>query len=593
MFDVDRLVDAHIAERQWPLWRVSVLRRLFSWLLHEKDFQEFEARYPNLRGLDCVEQMLRHLRMRCEIDMAELENIPAQGPVVLVANHPIGSLDGLALLKTVAVVRPEVKIVANQLLTRLHPLEDLFIAVDNMNGQASRQQIKNVRTHLQEQGALILFPAGEVSRFGMKGVRDKKWSSGFIRLAAHVRAPIVPIHVEGRLGAFFYLSSFLYKPLSTYLLVRETFSQQGKSLKIRVGKQISYATWHDGKTPAKELARRFRRHVYKIGKGKEGTLPGESPIALPVADRAALKAAIEAGETLGRTPDGKLIQLCRPENSDHPSPILHELGRLREIAFRAVGEGSGRRLDLDIYDDYYQHLILWDPQELEIVGAYRFTPTDEQLARGGMASLYSASLFNYSEEMRPILANAVELGRSFIQPRYWGKRGLDYLWQGIGAYLARHPRYRYLFGPVSISGALPVAARDLLVAFYRLYFAPRQSFAVSRHPYPPSLPQALQHFCGTDYQKDFLCLKNMLENMNCSIPTLYKQYSELCEPGGVQFIDFGADPAFNHCIDGLVLVDREKLKPSRYRRYIAPHIQKTDRVNGGEAADTSMGNDAM
>jgi putative hemolysin len=576
MFDVKSLVEAHVAERQWPAWRVGVLRRLFSWLLRERYFQEFEAKYPNLRGLDCVEQILRHLRVRCEIDMAELENIPAQGPVVLVANHPIGSLDGLALLKTVAVVRPEVKVVANQILAGLRPLENLFIAVENMNGQASRQQIKNVRAHLQEQGALILFPAGEVSRFGLKGVRDRKWSSGFIRLAAHVHAPIVPMHITGRMSAFFYLLSLVNKSLSTCFLVREMFGQQGKSLKIRVGKQISHAIWHDGKTPAKELARRFRRHVYKIGRGKEGNIPGESPIALPVSDLAALKAAIEAGETLGRTPDGKLIQLCRPASAEHPSPILHELGRLREIAFRAVGEGSGRRLDLDVYDDYYQHLILWDPRELEIVGAYRFTPTDEQLARGGMESLYSYSLFNYSEEMLPILENGVELGRSFIQPRYWGKRGLDYLWQGIGAYLARHPRYRYLFGPVSISGALPVAARDLLVAFYRLYFAPRQSFAVSRHPYPASLPQALKNFCGTDYREDFQCLKNMLDNMNCSIPTLYKQYSELCEPGGVQFIDFGADPAFNHCIDGLVLVDMEKLKPSRYQRYIAPHLPQPE-----------------
>jgi putative hemolysin len=576
MFSVESLVEEHAAGHRWPAWLAGVPRRLLSLLLHEREFHEFAAHYPNLRGLDSVEQILRYMGIRCETDMSELENIPAQGPVVLVANHPIGSLDGLALLKTIAAVRPDVRIVANQILSHLEPLAEVLLVVENMSGPASRRQIRDMQAHLQEQGALILFPAGEVSRLGWKGVRDRRWRSGFVRLAARARAPIVPIHVEGRNSLLFYLLSLLHKPLSTCLLVHEMFGQKGKSLKIRVGKQISYATWHDGKTSAEELARRFRRHVYRIGKGKEGCIPGESPIALPVADRASLKGAVEAGETLGRTPDGKLIQLFSPAGSGTPSLILHELGRLREIAFRAAGEGSGRRLDLDAYDDYYQHLLLWDPQRLEIVGAYRFVATAGQSGQGGMERLYSYSLFNYSEEMRAILENGIELGRSFIQPCYWGKRGLDYLWQGIGAYLARNPQYHYLFGPVSISGALPVTARDLLIAFYRLYFSPRQSFAASRHPYPASLPQALKNFSGADYQEDLQRLKNMLDNMNCSIPTLYKQYSELCEPGGVQFIDFGVDPAFNDCIDGLVLVDVRKLKPSRYRRYIAPWLQESE-----------------
>jgi putative hemolysin len=165
-------------------------------------------------------------------------------------------------------------------------------------------------------------------------------------------------------------------------------------------------------------------------------------------------------------------------------PLLRELGRLREIAFRAVEEGSGKRRDTDSYDDDYLHLILWDDEDLEIVGAYRFMPTAMQVERRGLEGLYSYSLFHYDDKMQDVLEHGIELGRSFIQPRYWGRRGLDYLWSGIGAYLARYPHYRYLFGPVSISGGLPPAARDLLVAFYRLWFPAsirwRVTSAVSR-----------------------------------------------------------------------------------------------------------------
>ncbi|WP_261307962.1 GNAT family N-acetyltransferase, partial [Enterobacter bugandensis] len=246
--------------------------------------------------------------------------------------------------------------------------------------------------------------------------------------------------------------------------------------------------------------------------------------------------------------------------------------RLREIAFRAVEEGSGKRRDTDSYDDDYLHLILWDEEDLEIVGAYRFMPTAMQIEKRGVEGLYSYSLFHYDDKMQDVLEHGIELGRSFIQPRYWGRRGLDYLWSGIGAYLARYPHYRYLFGPVSISGGLPPAARDLLVAFYRLWFPATHPLAASRQPYPASLPDVLAQFGGVDYVDDLTKLKSLLGNLGCGIPPLYKQYSELCEPGGVQFIDFGSDPAFNNCVDGLVLVDLCYLKANRYQRYIEAHL---------------------
>ncbi|MCL2390780.1 MAG: lysophospholipid acyltransferase family protein [Endomicrobia bacterium] len=575
MISVESILQNQAAERGLSSWKIKLMKPLLKTLLHEKFFIEFDKQFPHLHGISMIEQVFAHFKIKCETDMSELENIPSKGAVVIVANHPIGSIDGLALLKTVAHIRPDVKIVANQILSVLKPIKDLFIAVDNMSGKgSSRKQIKAIQEHLKQGGVLILFPSGEVSRFGLKGVRDKKWSRGFLRLADKAKAPIVPVYIDGRNSAFFYITSFISKPLSTLLLVHEMFKQRGKRLKIRIGKCIPHSVIKDKDAAADELSRQFHRHIYMLGKGKAGCIEGDAPIALPQ-NRAVLKASVESCEKLGEMQDGSEIYLYQYKDDGH-SVILHELGRLREISFRAVGEGRGQRLDLDIYDKYYYHLILWDPKRIEIIGAYRFVPSAEYVKSGSLEGLYSHSLFNYSEEMKPVLEQGIELGRSFIQPNYWGRRGLDYLWQGIGAYLAKYPQYRYLFGPVSISGALPVDAKELLVSFYKLHLSSKKKIAVSRRPYMSSFQEISKKFDGIDYKKDFTMLKSMLTNMGCGVPTLYKQYSELCEPGGVEFTDFGVDPDFNNCIDGLVVVDMSKLKPSKYQRYIAPFLDSYD-----------------
>jgi len=565
MFSMDNVLQDLAPQRKTPSWQLNLLKQLF----REKEFQQLAETNRHLKGVDMVEQILDYFHIRCELSARCLEQIPSYGPVVIVANHPIGTIEGLALLSAVASVRSDAKVVANRLLSQVESLNSLMIPVDNMSNRTGRAQVMMMQEHLENQGVLIVFPAGEVSRVTSKGVRDGRWHTGFVRLAAKTRAAIVPVHISGSNSALFYLSSMIYKPIATLLLVNEMFGHRGSTLKMQIGARIPYDSWHDGHSRAKDLAARFRKHVYRLGQGKPGLFRTESAIAR-AEDRAVLKHALEASEVLGKTPDGKLIYLYRRRGEDYV-PILRELGRLREIAFRAVGEGSGRRRDLDSFDDDYYHLVLWDPQALEIVGAYRFIPTAEQLEKGGISTIYSQSLFNYGHQMDPSLAQGIELGRSFIQPAYWGKRGLDYLWLGIGAYLAKYPQSRYLFGPVSISGGLPVVARDLLIAFYRLYFAPSLPLATSRQPYPASLPEVLAQFSGDNYQQDLQCLKRLLANLGCSIPPLYKQYSELCESGGVQFIDFGCDPAFNHCIDGLVLVDLSVLKPSKYERYIAVH----------------------
>ncbi|URO00126.1 lysophospholipid acyltransferase family protein [Leclercia adecarboxylata] len=562
MFSLDSVLDDLWPQARPAPWQKRLLKKL----LHEEEFQQFAADHRHLKGLDMVEQVLDHLDILCAIPAHDLEQIPAHGPLIVIANHPTGTLDGLALLYAISRVRRDVKVVTNRMLSHLEPLSSLFIPVDNMGGRTAKSSFTLMEQHLQNAGVLIFFPAGEVSRPTRTGIRDKKWHPGFIKLAGKFRAPLLPVYIHARNSLLFYASTLLSPQLSMLLLMQQMFRRRHSRLPVKIGQQIGWSHWYSPGLSAREMAGQCRQHVLRLGKGQPGLFKTESAIARPE-DRATLKRALARAECLGTTADGKTIWLWQ-RNGQEEAPILRELGRLREIAFRAVGEGSGKRRDTDRYDDDYLHLILWDDEDLEIVGAYRFMPG----ALKGREALYSHSLFHYDDEMQEILAHGIELGRSFIQPRYWGRRGLDYLWSGIGAYLARYPHYRYLFGPVSISGGLPPAARDLLVAFYRLWFPATHPLATSRRPYPASLPDVLAQFGGEDYVEDLTRLKSLLGNLGCGIPPLYKQYSELCEPGGVQFIDFGSDPAFNNCIDGLVLVDMCYLKASRYQRYIEAHL---------------------
>lgn len=567
MLNVEQMIQQQLPTVSQKPWLYGPVKGMLSYLLHEQEFQAFTKRYPHLQGLEFVEQVLDYFNFSYAVRDNELERIPSSGRVVIIANHPIGSLDGLALLKLVSDIRPDVKVLANQLLMAIEPLHNLLLPVNNMQGGTERRRLDAIQQHLAAEGALILFPAGEVSRLKPNGIRDGKWHSGFLRFATQANAPILPVYIDGRNSLWFYSASMLYKPLSSILLVKEMFKQKQKTIGMRIGEQIPCDSFTHLALELPAKIKLFKKHLYRLAKDKPALFKTQSAIAHPE-ERKVLKKAIEGCQLLGETGDGKLIYLYQHQQS---SPILREIGRLRELAFRAVGEGSGLRRDIDRFDSHYQHLILWDKEDLDIVGAYRFADTAKTLAEQGTAGLYTSSLFQFSDKMQPYLAQGLELGRSFVQPRYWGKRSLEYLWYGIGAYLRQNPQLRYLFGGVSLSNSYPKAARDLMVYFYSLYFNDDQHTAISNCPYhlPQPVLQALQsHFCGNNYTEDFVQLKHLLANMGVSIPTLYKQYSELCEPGGVKFLAFGTDPDFADCIDGLVLVDINQIKANKRARYL-------------------------
>ncbi|EKE68280.1 GNAT family N-acyltransferase [Gallaecimonas xiamenensis] len=563
MFTVEKVLERHFPQLPYKKVLTPVLRQL----LHEKDFQDFAQAYPHIKGWDFIEGVLDYFDFGYRVADREKERIPATGRVIIIANHPIGSLDGLALLKLVGEFRRDVKVVANALLSEVEPLRPLLCPVNNMIGSTHKSQFLAIQDHLDQDGAVIIFPAGEVSRLRPQGVRDTRWRAGFLRLARHCKAPLLPLRLEARNSAIFYSTSMLYKPLATTLLVQEMFKQKHKRLQVHVGELIPLSQLEGVQAlPMRTQVKLFKKHLYRLGTPKKLPFKTETAIAQRE-DRQALMEVLEQCQRLGQTPDGMQIFLYHFASD---CPLMREIGRLREIAFRAVGEGTGRRRDTDRFDVDYLHLVLWDPKRLEIAGAYRLADA----AKLGRCGLYSQTLFDYGPDMDPILAEGLELGRSFVQPAYWGKRALDYLWLGIGAFLAQNPQYRYLFGPVSLSANFPPAARDLMVYFYRLYFGKESLSTRHRSPYqldPSTLADLTATFKGDDYKHDFVLLKDKLASMGVSVPTLYKQYAEVCEPGGVRFLDFGVDPDFGDCVDGLVLVDVEQLKPQKRARYIDAH----------------------
>ncbi|HED4876893.1 TPA: lysophospholipid acyltransferase family protein [Stenotrophomonas maltophilia] len=536
-----------------------LLRSVGRWSRLDR-IEAFLRRNADVRGFDFVAAGLEFIEGRYHVDPAALARIPATGRLLIVANHPSGALDALALLDAVGRIRRDVRIVANDLLGAIGPLQDLLLPVRILGGKVQRTSLQAVEQALAAEQCVIVFPAGEVSRLSLLGIRDGRWQRGFVRFARAAAAPVLPVRVEARNSALFYGASTLFKPAGTALLAREMFARRGRPLRLRIGEPMQLGQGDPG---AQLLA--VRRAVYALGRTTpvaEGCPAGPEPLAAPVPP-AQVAAGIAAATVLGQTADGKQILLARCAAD---SPLLLELGRLRELTFRQVGEGTGRSRDLDDFDLHYQHIVIWDGTAQRIAGAYRIMRGAQALARRGLAGLYSASLFRYSDDAIPRIAEGLELGRSFVVPDYWGSRSLDYLWQGIGAYLQCQPGIRYLFGAVSISAALPRDAREQLVAYYQRYYGAADGRVQSNRPFqyfaaPPC-------FGELDAAAAFDVLKANLAALGTGVPTLYRQYTDLCEPGGARFLAFGVDPDFSDSIDGLIEVDLHAIRPHKRKRYL-------------------------
>jgi putative hemolysin len=551
------------AGRAWSQPLVNLLRKLAC----EARINDTLERLQAARGFEFVDQALALFRFDYRVAPTDREHIPSEGRAVIVANHPLGALDALALLHLVGSVRRDVKILANDVLMQFEPLRPLLLGCDVFGAGTASSGLREAYRALDREEALIVFPAGEVSRIRPDGIRDRRWSTGFLRFALKRGAPVVPVHVAAHNSPMFYGLSMLARPLATLMLPREMFAAQQARIGLTVGAPVAVAALQPVGLSERRVAALMRRHVYRLARRKPPVFATTVTVAHPEAPQA-VRQALRRAERLGQTGDGKQILLLDAE----PGCVaLREIGRLRELAFRRVGEGTGLKRDLDRYDAWYRHIVLWDEQALEIVGAYRLGDAARILAERGRDGLYSASLFDYSPAANEFLGHAVELGRSFVHPRHWGGRSLDYLWQGIGAYLRRHPQVRYLFGPVSLSAQLPETERAWIVHCHQHYFADTEGLARARNPFRVPTPVAVQAAAlweGMDVRQGLSRLRDRLGSNACTIPTLYRQYVELCEEDGIRFLDFGIDPGFGHCVDGLIRVDLARLKPAKRARYL-------------------------
>jgi putative hemolysin len=549
---------------------LAMLRLLF----HERELRQFGERYAHLTGIEFIEQVFDYFSFSYSVRPNEVERIPVQGKAVIIANHPIGTLDGMALVKMVSEVRPDVKVVANDMLMIIDPLHSHFLPVDNMHGGTASERLKAINSHLLGNGVVIMFPAGEVSRISPQGVKDGKWRNGFLRIARNHQAPIIPIYINAKNSLFFYSLSMLSKPISTLWLIREMFKHYNNSVSIRIGEQIAYQTYQAIDVPINTKTALFRKHLYRLTKDKPSIFTTQSAIAHPE-NRQLLRSEIRACQQLSETRDGKQIYCYQHQ---HNSTIMREIGRLREESFRLVGEGTGERRDLDIYDNAYVHILLWDDKELELIGAYRLFETKHVTPSNAQQQLYSSTLFDYQDAMVPYFDSGIELGRSFIQPKYWGTRSLEYLWQGIMVYITQHCRSRYLFGTVSISNSYSQPAKELLVYYYQQFYGSNCPIAHANMPFSLSedaTQRLVNLFDGVTAEEGLNILKTQLNHMGFSIPPLFKQYTKLCSPGGIKIFDFNIDPNFNNCIDGLVILDLTQLTPKNRKRFNADEYNIT------------------
>lgn len=544
---------------------ISLLKKL----VHEDEINQFLYENRDAWGLEFIDRIFDYFDFSYSVSAKDRANIPALGRVIIIANHPIGSLDGLALLRLISEVRSDVKIVANDMLSHFEALRDLIIPLDNMTGGSARRSYKRVLNSLENEEAIIIFPAGEVSRAHPTGVKDSRWLPGFLNFSRRAKAPVLPIHIHAKNSLLFYSASMVFKPLGTALLAREMFNKQSRTIKFSVGECIKHQALESDKVHDRALVQRLKKHLYKVGKQKKRrpVFETEKTIAHPE-DRKLLLAELRSCQCLGETRDGNRIYLV---DYTKDSKVIREIGRLREVAFRKVGEGTGRKRDLDEFDQYYRHLVLWDKENLTIAGAYRLGEGASIIRHKGVEGFYTRTLYEFTPEFEQYLQQGVELGRSFVNPDYWGKACLDYLWQGIGSYLAHNPEVRYLIGPVSMSANYPKALMDILAYYYRRYHPSPELLAKPYHPYElePSLIAALdEEFAELDSTAAFDHMQQRFAALGHKLPVLFKQYTALFEKGGFTSIVFSVDPDFGDCLDGLCMADMHMLKANKRKRYI-------------------------
>lgn len=539
-------------------------KRFFRWALGKESVSLYTNAVSGKLGLEWIEGITEILQLRFNIHCGDLDNIPAQGPAIVFANHPT-VIDGIALISVVAKVRKDIKIVANHVISLLVPeVETLTIGIRNMQGKIGVSQYKAMSDHLRQGGILIICPAGKLASLHLTGLKESPWHAGFLHLAKKKDAALIPVAINGTNSVRYYLTARIWRPLSNLMMLRECRRHRRGKLHIRIGQQIDFARIDEEQKPLAAIVANFQQHIERIAKNRPPLLPLAAPLA-PPENRSLLNAALSRCERLNKLADGKSVLLYRYQGEDY-SPVLRELGRLREIAFRRIGAGTGRKYDNDRYDFDYYHIILWDPARLEIAGAYRFVFAGEQIRRRGLEGLYSHSLFQYQPEALAVISNSIEIGRGFIQQPYQKSHALDALWKGLFHIALRDKAYKYLIGVLTIPKNFSPCTQQLMIGFYQAYLSSDATFCAPQKPYVVNAQERLRFFSGDNFEADWRRLNQQLREKGYELPWPYKQAVKWYSQGGSKIIAFVEDSSF-HSIAGLNFCEIDKLKEMYCRRY--------------------------
>lgn len=546
---------------------LRLLERAFS--LDHLD-EMYERIRKNTGSGHFLSKFLDEMNVSFEISDADRALIPREGPVLVVANHPYGGIDSAVMCVLLRSVRPDSKILSNSLLRRIPEVHNYCIFVDPFGGKMSKKvnlaPLRETVAWLRAGSMLMVFPAGEVSHISWRhtGIVDPKWDTSISRIIRMTECSVLPIFIEGHNSPLFQVAGLIHPRLRTAMLPHEMLAMRNTRIRLAVGNLIPFEKMKTCPTDT-DLMDYLRFRTYLLGSRKKPGSTGSifrkqgsqklEPIASP-SDPELMAAEAEhlpEGQKLIEN-TGLAVYFAHAAQIRH---ILFEIGRLRELAFRQEHEGTGKSFDLDRFDEHYIHLFVWDKVKRQVVGAYRLARTDRVMARFGKRGLYTSTLFRYRKGLLQQISPALELGRSFVHPEHQKNySALHMLWRGIGIFIVRHPRYKNLFGPVSISNEYRSVSRWLLTEYLKhASFEHGLARLIKPRCKPRSKPApGCVHTVFDAAVKDYDTIEGVIsdvEGHEKGVPILLKQYLRL----GGKLLGFNRDPHFGDVLDGLILVD--------------------------------------
>ena len=554
--------------------KYGVLGTFSGWLLMKvlqiSTLNKIYDRNKHLNEVEFLNSILDEFQIKFEIPEEDLKRLPKDGAYITISNHPLGGIDGILLLKLMLEREPNFKIIANFLLHRIEPLKPYIMPVNpfetHKDAKSSVIGIKETLRHLSDGKPLGMFPAGEVSTYkDGKFVVDKVWEEGAIKVIRKAQVPVVPIYFHAKNSRVFYLLSKISPTLRTAKLPSELLTQKDRVIKVRIGKPISVAEQNEHQT-IEAYSEFLRKKTYMLANAfeKETKLLTAPSLKIPKAAKQIVTGAnqenmIAEVEAL-RKNDARLLQsknyeVFFAEANEIPN-ILHEIGRLREITFREVGEGTNESIDIDKFDKYYHHMFLWDEDTNQIAGAYRMGLGSQIYKKYGIDGFYLQDLFRFEPELYDMMSKSIEMGRAFIIKEYQQKpMPLFLLWKGIVHTTLRYPEHNFLIGGVSISNQFSDFSKSLMIEFMKSnYYDPYVAQYI--HPkkeYKVKLKDADKDFIFNEAEADLVKFDKIIDEIepgNLRLPVLIKKYIKQ----NARVVAFNVDPLFNNAVDGLMYI---------------------------------------